>query len=61
MPPRPFSRRPCGSHKHARWRFGFDGSLVVASAMTAGCRTLLSEDLQYGQRLDGLTVVDPFR
>ena len=46
---------------HARWRFGFYDSLVVASAMAAGCRTLLSEDLQHGQRLDGLTVVDPFR
>lgn len=46
---------------HARWRFGFYDSLVVAGALSAGCRTLLSEDLQHGQKIEGLTVVDPFR
>jgi len=45
----------------ARWRFAFHDSLIVAGAMTAGCRTLLSEDLQHGQRLDNLTLIDPFR
>ena len=45
----------------ARWRFGFHDSLIVAGALSAGCRTLLSEDLQHGQRLDSLTVIDPFR
>jgi predicted nucleic acid-binding protein len=45
----------------ARWRFGFYDSLIVAGAMTAGCRTLLSEDLQHGKTLDSLTVIDPFR
>jgi len=45
----------------ARWRFAFYDSLIVAGAMTAGCRTLLSEDLQHGQRLDNLSVIDPFR
>jgi len=45
----------------ARWRFGYYDSLIVASALAAGCRTLLSEDLQHGQRLEGLTIVDPFR
>lgn len=45
----------------ARWRFGFHDSLIVAGAMLGGCKTLLSEDLQHGQRLDGLTVENPFR
>jgi predicted nucleic acid-binding protein len=45
----------------ARWRFSFYDSLIVAGALTAGCRTLLSEDLQHGQSLDSLTVIDPFR
>lgn len=45
----------------ARWRFGFYDALIVASAQAAGCRTLLTEDLQHGQLLDGLRVVDPFR
>lgn len=45
----------------ARWQFSFYDSLIVAGALTAGCKTLFSEDLQHGQRLDGLTVVNPFR
>lgn len=45
----------------SRWRFAFFDSLIVAAALTAGCRTLLSEDLQHGQRIDGLSIVDPFR
>ena len=45
----------------SRWRFSFYDSLIVAGALTAGCRTLLSEDLQHGQKLDSLTIVDPFR
>ena len=35
--------------------------ISVAAAMAAGCRTLLSEDLQHGQTLASLTVIDPFR
>ena len=44
----------------ARWRFGFYDSLIVAAALSAGCGTLMSEDLQHGQRIEGLTVVNPF-
>jgi predicted nucleic acid-binding protein len=36
-------------------------ALVVASARAAGCRHLLTEDLQHGQDLDGVIVVNPFR
>lgn len=46
---------------HGRWRFGFCDSLIVAAALMAGCRTLLSEDMQHGQKVDQLTIVDPFR
>ena len=45
----------------ARWRFSVYDSLIIAGAMAAGCSTLLSEDLQHGQVLDGLRVVDPFK
>ena len=45
----------------ARWRFGFYDSLIVAAALMIGCRTLFSEDLQHGQKLDQMTIVDPFR
>jgi predicted nucleic acid-binding protein len=36
-------------------------ALIVASAALAGCRVLYSEDLQAGQRFDGMVVVcNPF-
>lgn len=39
---------------------GFWDALIVVAARVAGCRRLLSEDLQHGQRFDGLTVENPF-
>ncbi|MCD6733213.1 MAG: PIN domain-containing protein [Burkholderiaceae bacterium] len=45
----------------ARWGFGFYDSLIVVAALTAGCTRLLSEDLQHGQRIETLTIHDPFR
>lgn len=35
-------------------------ALIVASALDAGCDTLLTEDLQAGRRVDGLRIVNPF-
>lgn len=43
-----------------RWGFSFWDSLIVASAQTQRCGTLLTEDLSHGQDLDGLRVVSPF-
>ena len=46
----------------SRYRFAYyDALIVVAAALDAGCATLYSEDLQDGQRIEGLTVVDPFQ
>ena len=44
-------------------RFGFSwwDSLVVAQALASGATTLLTEDLQDGQEIDGLRIVNPFR
>lgn len=36
-------------------------ALIVASAIRADCRWLLTEDLQDGQRFAGVVVVNPFR
>lgn len=37
-------------------------SLIIASALEAGCATLYSEDMQDGQVVEGaLTIRDPFR
>ncbi|MGA8436820.1 MAG: hypothetical protein WB762_30045 [Candidatus Sulfotelmatobacter sp.] len=35
-------------------------ALIVAAAKAASCRYLLTEDLQAGQKLDGIEVVNPF-
>ena len=43
-----------------RWLFAWWDSLIVASAIVAGCDYLLTEDLQDGQSLDGMIVVSPF-
>ena len=40
--------------------FSFYDALIVASALDAGCETLLTEDLQDGRRVNGLTIVNPF-
>ena len=43
-------------------QFGFTvwDALIVGAALEAGCSHLLTEDLQAGQDLGGLLVVDPF-
>lgn len=45
----------------ARYRYSFYDSLIIAAALSAGCVRLLSEDLQHGQRIEGLTIENPFR
>ena len=45
----------------ARWQYSFYDSLIVAAALEAGCKRLLSEDLQHGQRVEGLQIVNPFK
>jgi predicted nucleic acid-binding protein len=44
-----------------RLGFAFHDSLIVAAALQAGCKRLLSEDLQDGQRIGSLRVENPFR
>ena len=41
-------------------RFGFWDGMVLASASEAGCRLLLSEDLQPGFTWNAVTVANPF-
>ena len=40
--------------------FHFYDSLIVSAALQAGCLVLYSEDLQHGQRFEGLTIQNPF-
>lgn len=44
-----------------RYRISFWDALIVAAAQVSGCTYLLTEDLQDGQDLDGVHVVDPFQ
>lgn len=43
------------------YRFSWWDCLIVAAAMRGGCTHLLTEDIQHGQDLGGLKVLDPFR
>lgn len=44
-----------------RYRFSLYDSIIIASALIAGCKTLYSEDLQHKQIIDKqLTVINPF-
>lgn len=48
------------SEVEERHRLSFWDALIVVSARRSGARELLTEDLQGGQRLDGVLVVNPF-
>jgi predicted nucleic acid-binding protein len=43
-----------------RHRISFWDAMIVRSAIVLGCETLYTEDLNAGQRFDGVLVVNPF-
>lgn len=43
-----------------RWQYAFYDSLIIASAIEASATILFSEDLQDGQTIDSLKIVNPF-
>lgn len=45
---------------HIRYHYSWWDCLLLASAIELGCTHFLSEDMQDGQRIGTLTVVDPF-
>ena len=44
----------------ARYGFSFFDSVIVASAVLAGCKRLYSEDLQDHQVIERVTIINPF-
>jgi predicted nucleic acid-binding protein len=44
----------------SRFRLSYWDSLIVAAAQVQGCRYLLTEDLQHGQQIDSVQIVNPF-
>ena len=49
-----------GLDLQTRYGFSFYDSLIVAAALESGCTRLYTKDLQHGQRIDGLTIENPF-
>ncbi len=49
-----------GLRIQAQLGYSFYDSLIVAAALEAGCARLYSEDLHHGQRVQQLTIQNPF-
>ena len=49
-----------GIHLARDHGFALYDAMIIASALQAGCTTLLSEDMQHGRRLGPLTIHNPF-
>jgi predicted nucleic acid-binding protein len=47
-------------HLASKFQVSWYDSLIVAAAIEAQCDMLYSEDLQHGQRLESVTVTNPF-
>jgi predicted nucleic acid-binding protein len=60
MSPTRFATAVSARHYHVELRYSWWDCLLLASAIELGCTHFLSEDLQDGQRIDTLTIVDPF-
>jgi predicted nucleic acid-binding protein len=43
-----------------RHRFSIYDALIVAAALRAGCKILYTEDLRHNQRIEGMTIRNPF-
>lgn len=43
-----------------RYGYGIYDATILASALLAGCNVVYSEDMQHGQKIDGLTILNPF-
>lgn len=43
-----------------RWKINFYDALIVSAALKADCEILYSEDLQHGQKIQSVEIVNPF-
>lgn len=46
--------------RHASNQFSFWDALIVEAALSAGCKTLYSEDMQHGLAVEGMNIENPF-
>lgn len=49
-----------GLDLQSRHGFSFYDAVIVAAALESGCTRLYTEDLQHGQKIDGLVIENPF-
>jgi predicted nucleic acid-binding protein len=49
-----------GLELQSRHGLSFYDALIVAAALEAGCTRLYTEDLQHGQKIEGLLIQNPF-
>ena len=59
MPSENLYRR--GLDVQARYGYSFYDSMIIAAALSAGATRIYSEDLQHGQRIEDLVIIDPFK
>jgi len=45
---------------HKKYKYSFWDSMIIGAAVSAGCNTLLSEDLSDGQTVAGVEIKNPF-
>lgn len=50
-----------GLRIHARYGKSFYDSVLLASAILASCGIFLSEDMNDGQNIEGVRILNPFR
>ena len=43
-----------------RWQYSFYDSLIISAALRGDCTLLYSEDLQHDQKIEKLTIKNPF-
>lgn len=43
-----------------RWKYSFYDSMILTAAIQTNCTILYSEDLQHGQNIESLTILNPF-
>jgi len=50
-----------GIHVMEMYKFSIYDAMIVASALLSNCKTLMTEDMQHGQKIDGvLKIQNPF-
>ena len=43
-----------------RWQYSFYDSLIISAALKSDCKILYSEDLQHDQKIQNLSIINPF-